>query len=164
MTLYPPQNLQPISYARNFCVNEFLKTDYEYLWFVDADTVPPINAFGHLTQPNADIISGITHTMKRDADGIIKRVAMTLRYDKEKDGYVEYLGKDIERIDRCGMSCCLVHRKVFEAINPPWFTVGNWDEETRGEDFRFCDIVREAGFTIFAHYDVVCEHAKTIYI
>jgi len=159
-----PTRLQPVSYARNFCVSEFLKTDCRYLWFVDSDTIPPPNALELLLQPRVDMISGVTYTLKRDVDGLVKRVAMTLRKAEGEVGYREYLGQGIEEIDACGMSCCLIHRRVFEAINPPWFTLGNWDETYRSEDFRFCQLVKKAGFKIYAHFGVVCGHQKTVII
>ena len=167
LALYPVHKtwgLRPVSYARNFCVSEFLKLDCEYLWFVDSDTIPPPNAPELLLEPGVDMISGVTYTMKRDSDGVVKRVAMTLRYADGEVGYKEYIGEGVEEIDACGMSCCMIHRRVFEAIDPPWFTLGDWDEAIRGEDFRFCQLVKDAGFKIYAHYGVICGHQKLVII
>ena len=166
LILYPfPQYFQPVSWARNYCAKEFLKYPCDYLWFVDADTIPPVNALELLLEPGVEMISGVTYTLKRDIDGKLKRVAMTLKKAPEGQiGYVEYVGQGVEEIDACGMSCCLIHRKIFESINPPWFTLGNWEDEVRGEDFRFCELVKKAGFKIYAHFGVVCGHQKTVII
>jgi len=165
LTLYPfPTNLQPVSWARNFCARELLRGDHDYLWFVDSDTIPPPNALELLLKPQKEIVSGVTHTLKRDSDGLIKRVAMTLKKAEGEIGYKEYVGQGVEEVDACGMSCCVIHRKVFEAINPPWFTLGNWEDEVRGEDFRFCELAKSAGFKIFVNFDVVCGHQKLVVI
>jgi len=63
-------------------------------------------------------------------------------------------------VKRTGMHCFLAHRDVFEAIEPPWFRyhedrgVGN-----SGEDFYFCEKVREAGFPLYIDRSVIAGHS-----
>ena len=163
-SLYHPAGLTPVSYARNRCVSAFLDTICQWLLFVDSDTIPPQEALLKLLSPQVSFITGITKTVKRDSnDGLLKTVAMTLRYSEEKKGYMEYIGHEVETIDRCGLSCCLINRHVFESINPPWFRMRDWDgDDYGGEDFYFCELMAEAQIVMHAHYDVVCRHYVTI--
>lgn len=159
--LYMVSNESPHAWARNACVEQFLKTDCKYLWFVDADTVPEPSALdGLLLYANeADIITGVTPIRKLDLDGEVKTIPNTLTWDVGKDGYVPHFGSGY--IDACGASCMLIKREVIESIGAPWF---KQDMQRRDEDFRFCEEARANGFKIFCNFDVRCGHYREIAI
>lgn len=73
----------------------------------------------------------------------------------------------LKRIFRCGSSCVLIKREVFEKLEKPYYQfMYNEDgtQHTRSEDIGFCDHAREAGFELWADTDVVCQHYKDVMI
>lgn len=65
-------------------------------------------------------------------------------------------GPGLLELDGVSAGCLLVHRRVFEAIEEPWF---KWNEEWHaGEDFYFCRKAQQAGFKIWGDPSVVCGH------
>jgi len=64
--------------------------------------------------------------------------------------------EDLIECDGIGGGCILVHRRVLDAIEPPWF---QYNPGTYiGEDFYFSRKVQAAGFKIFVDPGVICGH------
>ena len=158
---YAPEGLRPVAYAKNVCVEEFLRRGCEYLWFVDADTVPPFDAPDLLLHAGVEVVAGVVRQFKQDVDGVAKPVPMICRAGP--GGLRPVLrGAGVEKIDACGAGCLMVHRSVFERLGPPpWFEQGSWGSE-RGSDFNFCARLRDAGVPIHAHFGVRCLHYKDV--
>ena len=166
---FPPQNFSPVSVARNVCVREFLKQGYDYLFFVDSDTVPPADAITKLLAADKKIISGVTCNLKMCQDGILRPAPMVFRQrgnDSWEDGMDAVLQESgIEEVDAFGMSCCLIHKSVFIGMKEPWFTekfVVPEGKKAIGEDFIFCRKVKEAGHKLHADMSIHCDHHKMI--
>jgi len=158
--LYCPEGLRPTAYARNHCVEAFLKSDYTHLWFIDSDTTPPIESLKLLLDADKNAISGVVPTMKRDIDGFDKPVGMVARAAVNGE-YNPVVGKGIEKIDVCGSACFLIKREVFNKVSLPWFEDKSWGK-SRGQDFNFCKKLEESGVDLFAHFDVICRHRKEV--
>ncbi len=70
--------------------------------------------------------------------------------DPEHLKAVTHFPEDLCEVDATGISCALIHRDVFEAVEQPWF-MPLWNPERRcysGEDYGFCARVQEAGIKI----------------
>ncbi len=160
VTFYAPKGLQPVGYARNNCVEAFLKSEATHLLFVDADTIPHPEALLLLLKADKPIISGIVPAMKRDTDGSMKPVGMVAR-KLLNEKYLPVQGKGIELIDVCGMACVLIKREVFDKIPCPWFESADWGNN-RGEDFSFCNKLSDNNIELWAHFNVQCQHVKEI--
>ena len=152
--------------ARNEIARELLRTDYEYVLMVDDDTTIPLDTIERLLAVKADIATGVTP---------IVRVGVLMANIASKDlpskcarpphmaDLSGLLVPSVHDIELCGLSCVLIHRRVFETLGFPWF---DWLEDERGnvdsEDMLFCRAAREAGFTIRADTGLICGHHKTI--
>ncbi len=158
--VWAPSNVRPASFAYNTCVEAFLKTDYTHFWFLNADTIPPVDALKLLLEADKDIVCGITPTLKLDLDGEVKSVPMVCRRVGDLN-FKPVLGEGLVPIDACGTACTMIKRELFEAVEAPWYEDRNWHGEMPG-DFRFCCKAKEAGFEIFAHFDVRCIHRKEV--
>jgi len=66
--------------------------------------------------------------------------------------------EDLIECDGLGAGCLLVHRRVFEAIEDPWFKYS--DKSALGEDFDFCRKAQAAGFKIYIDPGVICGHQE----
>lgn len=162
VTLFDPQGLRPVSYAKNICMQAMLDGGFDYVFFVDSDTVPPEHALAALLEAKVPVISGIYRIMKRDADGTVKPVPIVTRLNAADEMKVVCEGRGVVPIDACGAGCMLVHRLVVEKTGPPWFETDDWGEPRYGSDFWFCKEVRKAGIQIYAHFGVVCTHRKEV--
>lgn len=169
LILFPPQKFSPISVARNKCVEEFLARDYDYIFFVDSDTVPPPDAIVRLLSHRKKMISGVTCNLKLCSDGILRPAPMVFKYaDKKKDSFLPILKQSgVEEIVACGMSCCLIHKSVFTGMKSPWFEERPYEKYGKkplGEDFDFCEKVIKKGIKIHADFGVLCSHHKNVKI
>jgi len=90
------------------------------------------------------------------------------RWDETRDGggyfhhWTTKPGK-IDHVDVSSLACTLIRRKVLEdARRPPFrFTMGDqWGIAGLGEDFYFCEGVREKGYRIWVDYSIVAHHFK----
>jgi len=62
-------------------------------------------------------------------------------------------------VDRTGAHCLLTHRRVFEAMEPPWFRrVGSGAKVGSGSDFWFHREAQAAGFTSWVDRSVIAGH------
>lgn len=153
----------PVDHARNEIVRTFLKSECTHLFFVDADTIPPEDALEKLLNVDADIASGITHIYR---EGTIVANCFT---NYSEDGEFSRMDTVVENtgtvpIERCGTSCMLVKREVFEKLGAKWFQ-NVWNEDYTGyisEDLSFCDKARKEGFKLACDTSVVCLHSKEI--
>lgn len=176
--IFPPQKFYPIAKARNVCVEAFLKSDYEWLFFVDSDTVPPADALDILLKDDKQFISGIVYTLKQCTDGISRPVPCVFRKPKNKREYKEcgktkaYYPikknyKGLKEIAAAGMACTLLHRSVFKNLKPPYFKerfVPKPGQIETGEDIMFCQEMERQGVKMWADFRVRCGHWKEIRI
>jgi len=152
-----PSGLKPFGYMRNYWVERFLENGAEWLATVDADTIPPPDALDKMFAAGVDVVLAKVRTMKLDDDGIVKPVGTLV---ERRDGaFYEADGNGLRTIDRGGLACALIRRKVFEAISPPWFEEMSWGD-SRDADFNFCEKLEKAGIPLYGHFDVVCRHRK----
>lgn len=161
----PVTGVSPYDRARNECHRLFMESGCEYLLFMDADTVPPVNALDLLLEADKDMISAVVQTVQTHKDEP-RLVPVALRWNDEdpKDiGLKAYIGKGIEEVDATTLACTLIKRKVMKAVGPRAFQFTYTDEygtDGMGEDIYFNERVKEHGFKIFCHYGVVCSHHK----
>ena len=149
-----PSLIRPLYEARNDCVRTFLNSDASYLFFVDSDAVPPVNAIEQLLSHGFEkkIISGLCHEIKQDSDGLLKRIPLVLEAVKK----TEYKIKDVQlkgilEVDATGTICVMIHKSVFNAIKNPWFL-------NSAEDFYFYEKAKEAGFRVYVDCNCGVEH------
>jgi len=155
-----PSLIRPLYAARNDCVKTFLKSNASYLFFVDSDAVPPVNAIDALLSHGFDkkIVSSLCYELKTDSDGIHKKVPMALQASKKKGEYriiEESKLNGLITVDATGTICVMIHKSIFRKIKPPWFY-------NLAEDFYFYENVKKAGFSVLVdcncpvvHYTVV---------
>jgi len=83
-------------------------------------------------------------------------------HDQIKDGLPTAIlparREDLIECDGIGGGCLLVHRRVFEAIEKPYFKCN--PDTFIGEDFYFCRKAQAAGFKIYLDPGVLCGHQQ----
>jgi hypothetical protein len=169
------------AYMRNKAVQAFLETDFDRLWFVDNDVLPPNDVFTIL-EIDADIVSAFVPTdeMKtpylhfKDLQNI-----QSLTHSPNK-------GNGVMDVHCVGMACTWIKRRVLEdkkMLYSPRFrhADGSWMRLEKHdappifryrwkpnggslftEDFDFCYRASKLGYKVKLESDVICGHVKTV--
>jgi hypothetical protein len=152
--------INPTYANRNHIVQEFLKTNAEYLLMIDSDTVPLKNPLDMIDY-DKDIVGAVYPTWKNDA---FIWLACKLREDGAYVQYPKGLRTGLKEVDALGTGCILIKRKVLETIPMPFVDKvreGVGDREL-GHDLYFCKRAKEKGFKVWADWGLECEHHKEI--
>lgn len=105
---------------RNDIADKFLKTDSEWLFWIDADTIAPKNSVKRLLATGKTLASGLYYGKNPPHPPIA--------YVKHNNAYAPiemtqtWERGEILPVDACGMGCMLTHRSVYEDIQKD-FTV-----------------------------------------
>ena len=153
--------------ARERLVEEALKVNTEFLWFIDDDTSPPHYAISKLIyemrqNPDIAVIGGI-YCMKN-----VPPAPVIYRGNGHGE-FWDWAVDDVFEVTGIGTGCMLIRTAIFKSIERPWFktTLSVPDKQINGEwilgegftdDLYFCEKARAAGFRIFAHGGVLCDH------
>ncbi|TFH72400.1 hypothetical protein E3V39_12530 [Gammaproteobacteria bacterium LSUCC0112] len=177
---YFSQRIAPVDRARNTIVEQFLQTKvgvdkqhFTHLFMIDSDTIPEEDALARLLSHDKEIVTGLTPILnynREDGDYEVYDNCFESREVDPATGNV--LGTNIVKrhtglhtVFRCGASCILIAREVFDKVGTPAFNFIPNEANTqhvRSEDIDFCDKAREVGITIYADSDVVCRHQKEV--
>jgi len=130
-----------VAEARNIGVRHALESGAEHLLFIDSDMIFPRGSLLRLLRRRRDVVGA----------AYVKRVPPhsplgTPADPVETDESGELLG-----MARLPTGLLLIRTEVFARLKPPYFRFG-LDEERGvivGEDYLFCDAVREAGYRVW---------------
>lgn len=98
---------------RNKIINTgFLKGEADWVFWIDDDTVPPVNAIDTLVQKGHEFIAGLYFLPGKPYNPIA--------YRRQENGLYEpvynYAKGGLFQIDSVGMGCTLIHRSVYQKI------------------------------------------------
>ena len=161
-----------ITMARNSLVNEFLKTDATDMLFIDADViVTPDDVLRLLAQHTGrDVTAGMYPRRAKD-----KRFFLDIAFDEKGDFVFD---GSLMKVNRVGTGFMMVSREIIEKMisaHPEWqyqnkegdgtvaalFDFAIKDGNFVGEDYLFCDRVRELGGEIWVDVDISLPHIGT---
>ena len=146
---------------RNDLVEYALGKGYEYVMFVDSDTVPPQDALKNMLEHDADVVFGYYQASNGD-DG----VTCLCKSQRQGDAFsgselheMESRGEHLIDVWRGGFGCALVRASLFGKLERPYFKfVYRQDGTKLSEDYYFCFACRKAGVKIYADTRVACKH------
>ncbi len=147
---------EPLEHARNQQIERFVDSPYDRLFIVDSDCVPPDKAIESLLALDLPFVCVPHPSIKGSEVGV-----MVL--DKvSENGYEQHrpFNKGLQECDAVGCAGMMIHRDVFKKIDKPYFKFV-YDEQgylLKGEDFYFCDKIKEAGIKVYAYCDMVQTH------
>lgn len=144
-----------ISYGRNYLVKSFLESDFDWLYFWDADVVIRDHTF-------IEKLLETAHTLEADVVGGLYRLKSgSGLYGvgmKGEGGAANLTGirnfekgevKAPQLVDALTTGSMLISRKVLEILQDPWFTIVDLpDLKFIPEDFNFTANAIKAGFKV----------------
>ena len=154
---------KPFENNLHHIVGEFLRDGFDFWLSMDSDNPPQRNPL-NLVELDLDVVGCPTPVWHYQGGPRERPIYWNAyRYDPTVDAYREHTPREgLQRVDAIGTGCFLVARRVFEhpAMQRGAFTRklhldGRVD---RGNDFSFSERAREAGFSIWCHYDYPCHH------
>lgn len=166
-----------VAVNRNKVVEEFLKKDAEWLWFLDTDMVFDEQTLYRMikiaNENQCDVLSALY--FGRMLSG--SRATQPIWLMQSETGVFETLNNfqagRLYEVDAVGMGCCLIHRPVLEELRSVynadewnWFghdTIKKADGTVThlGEDVTFCLRAKRIGFKIWGTSDVLVGHVKS---
>lgn len=161
-----------VSRARNLLAQDLLESQCDYLLFIDSDInfepddILRLMAWG--SDPKKGIVAAVPRTRSED-----KVYIANLDYDENNELTMNRMG--LVRATRVATAFMLVRREVFETMveaHPEWkyydkrsdrvvpclFDFKLADEGYIGEDFLFCDRVRDLGFEVWVDPSITLGH------
>lgn len=168
-----PNDLNPVEYARNHCVREFLKDEfYQRLWFIDSDMVPPTNVMD-LLDHDEPMVSGMTYIWtgeKVDSDGFYRPPGLKINaftWRPESKDFISMVPKstgDAFFCDAAGNASIVIKREVFLDVPEPWFRVPRdpYGAALRSEDLEFTRAATSRGHRLLYVPQVNFGHIKKV--
>lgn len=146
--------------ARDNIVKRMLENpESDYLWFVDSDIVPDKETLNALIADDKDIVSAV-YPYRAEGDGIVgadfELHTLTIKdvIADDENGEPRPL---LKQIRRCGMGCCLIKRNVLEKVLEKYESCFTPTTNV-GEDYAFCELAGDLGFTVWIDGGVWCKH------
>lgn len=148
----------PFDHARNTGCQKVLELDFQWLFFLDDDTIPPPDAIYRLLAHKKPIVSGLYYRRSPPLYPVMLRETPA-----GKQWITEYKNPDLIEVDYVGSGCLLIHRDVLRKVPQPWFEwkVDRGDlppDQRMSEDFSFCQKARQNGYKIFVDTSIQCRH------
>jgi len=142
-----------IADARNEIVDFFLKTDFEYLLFLDDDhSGHTKEMFDVLLKQNTYFASILCYTRYFPYAG---NLLFYSGYTEPEIKYADLNYKDgIRECDLAGFGMGLIRRDAFDKIEKPYFVA----EDNAHEDNYFCDRLIEKGIHPVGVWDYILNH------
>lgn len=153
----------PFDHARNTGCQKLLELGWEWVFFLDDDTIPPPDAIIKLMSHKLPIVSGVYYRRSNPICPV-----MLKETQKGRMWITEFNVPDMLEVDFVGSGCLLIHRDVLTSLPPlspkcHWF---EWrvdrkdlpEKDRMSEDFTFCQHARNHGYKIYVDTTVQCRH------
>jgi hypothetical protein len=166
--------------ARNQVASEFLKSDAEWLFWIDTDmgfapdTLDQLLAVAH--KDDRPIVGALCFAWKETrTDGLFGFRCVsrpTILNWVEHDGVQTFMGvlevpdNEVVKCAATGMACIVIHRSAFEAIGDrDWYNrIKGTDGSMLGEDISFCVRAGARGIPVHVHTGIPTNHQKTLWV
>jgi hypothetical protein len=151
-----------VAWARNNLIEQFLESDAEYLFLVDADMGVPREGLKTLVEHDLPIVGAFC--FRRDPPYEPTLMIKTNQKINEQTYLYENMRDypdGLMEVHATGGACLLIKREVLEKVTSPWFYEL---DGVKSEDIYFCEKVREAGYKIYVDTTVKTSHATDLVI
>ena len=147
-----------ITIARRNLTDIFLKSDFEYAWWIDSDMKFPIDTPIRLLKRGVPLVGANYRRRRFPNPGFTGMMG-------QPGSFRELVTDDnspaMEQVDVLPHGCVLAHRSVYEKIPQPHYLQDFVPELNLeiGEDIYFCRKAKEAGFQVWCDHELSREIA-----
>lgn len=162
-------------FARNEIVEEFLNSDCDYLWFLDADVVPPDHILDLITIHGKKdwLAAGAPYPLWLGMPGTGELGVQYTVYNGKAPTGSGQRGFALSTVPRSGTEwvdglatgCLLLKRELFTKLEKPYFQfkrIHENQEVIEGEDLGFAMKLSNLGIKFFVDHSMVCGHWKRV--
>jgi len=142
-----------IDQIRNLIADWVVNYKFDYLFAVDSDIGFKPDTLKLLLEANKPIISGLYRQRFDNSNLELYDTFGRIKYDDIK----QYTHLEVKS---CGFGCVLIKHEVFASIPYPHFEYKPAIDHanTLSEDTDFCLKAIKAGYSVWAHCQVLCDH------
>lgn len=148
-----------ISENRNAITKHALDSGADWVLYLDDDHILTRDVLTHLLAADKDVVSA--HYVQRQAPFAPVAMSAELPNGRFMKLALEPTQTGLLSVAAVGAGCMLVKRRVLEALEAPYWTLGQIHPSSWGDDLHFCSRVRKAGFEIFIDLDNPVGHLMT---
>lgn len=145
--------LQNITHARETLRRYAEKNDYDYILFLDTDTIPiQLNAIEMLISTGKTAVSGVYFYKKSTVPVMVScesKTNFTLKELEDAANNHRLLPTEI-----FGLGCALIYKSVFKKIP---FSYSVFGKEI-GDDYGYCFAMSEEGINRYTEPKLLCKH------
>lgn len=157
------ENKYGVAQCRNMAVAEFLADkSFSHLFFVDDDVYVPENTIFQLLEMKRDIAAGCYPSIFNLNDLKVETYIVGWQDGKKIRNWF----RGDRKVDAAGTGCMLIHRRVFDRIEFPWFRWGEYliegKYQQQSDDMDFCHRAKALGIETWLNGYVRCGHVKPV--
>jgi hypothetical protein len=130
--------------AREYIANEFLKSQNEYLMFIDSDMTFHPQSIDFLLRHQKEFVTAKAFKRVKPYQPCFYTKVEYIDNVPNLETPVQY-GEGLLPIEGAGLACALISRTAFEKIQSPYF----FPYPNVGEDLTFCLKLKEAGVKMY---------------
>jgi GT2 family glycosyltransferase len=147
--------IQKITYAREEIRSYATANNYDYIFFLDTDTIPCyFDTIQRLIDTQRDVVSGLYfYKNSKTTVAIDKDTNTNVTIEKCQKAVEEKL--DIE-VWGFGFGCLLLKKEVFNKIMFDYDLFG----EDYTDDFGYCHALEERGIIRYLDPSIICKHLE----
>ena len=167
--------------SRNKIIDYALENNYDYIFMMDFDVIPPENIIQELLKCNKDIVSGWYDNYfvingktkllpvvwmpitKQEFENMKKQVNFSSSVKSHLD-LKSHMTKEQAESNKLlkvlfpSAGCMLISKKVFRKIRYNLLDTQNWGNVKTTDDIYFITKAREQGFESYCYTKLKCEH------
>jgi len=150
---------QMVDKARNVLAQGMLNAGYDYLLFVDDDTILPVDTLVHFLELDKPIVGAPVPSRRINEDGERGEGRLCL-FENDWKGQLSKI-EEARKVGGCGMSCTLIKREVLADVATEFgkpFKFETIDKVEWHEDTNFCRMAGLVGYETWATPKVRPEH------
>jgi hypothetical protein len=151
---------------RELIAEDAVEGGYDFLFFVDDDIVLPSDALSHLLQtaekdPDCAVVGGLYYSRDSMRPMVVDEWEGS---DTTSAAIPAFTSTSTDIVGGVGFGCALLRVSTLAELAVPYFPVHVYlDRRSRtvqqcDEDYRYCERVRKAGFTVRLDARVRCAH------
>ena len=174
-----------VDLSRNILASLALRDQCEWIFYLDADIIPPLDVIPGLISHNLPLVTALYYRRYERYEPCIYHMSskgIPVNYTEEELAQPLY-GSTLIEIEACGAGCMLIHSSVFEKLKPSVEKFDIQDDATKtmltcwkfweylihqnvnlSEDIVLASRAKGLGFKIFADLNLKCGHLTNVMV